>query len=264
MLKKKYNLNKPIYYVFDNIVFDKRLSLSSAHANVIIKNCTFKGDIELRWNQNITFENNRYEANQPLDLGYNCYLYSSGYVENITFINENIGKSKESNNALYNFGIELKADNIKLIDTNINIYDPGTIVIKGNNISAKNSSISGEEVYLDCDSINFENSETKAIESVTIKNEKNDFKGKVISPIVVYNNIDLSEKEGITYIDKKIVSQKNYELRFEKELKDAKLLLIEKLKEIRDNCNKVNNKKINNLRNELESKSVHKVLTKTK
>ena len=261
---KKYDLTKPIYYVFDNIVFDNTLSLSSVNSNVIIKNCTFKGTIELRWNENITFENNKYEATKPLFVENPCFIYDRRGIGNITFINENIGDSKDKNQSLDNIVISLKASNIRLINTSINISNPGILILKANEINIENSSISGEKVSIVSNSINFENSKIKANEAVTIKNKNNDFGGKVISPIVVYNNVDLSEKEGITYIDKETVNQRNDELRFEKELKNARLLLIEKLKEIRDNCNKVNDKEIEKLRNEIERKSVHKVLSKTK
>lgn len=237
-----YNLTKPIYYVFDNITFDKKVALKSIFCKVIFKNCTFKGDIQFDYNNDITFENNKYLGSNPLHEGWPCYMYKSSIVYNLTFKDENLF-NKEDCCTLNNFGIQIEADNINFINTNIDIDNPGDIYINASKITAKNSTILAREIYLDSDSIDFTDSLVSAKEGIIIDNEKADFNKSAYAPVVVYNGKYLDEKD-------------------ETELDNARKEFITQLKAISNYCKQLNDEKALEIRRNLDNKSVLKVLKK--
>ena len=44
-IAEKFNFNKPVYYIFDNISFNKAITMSSDCAQVVFKNCSFNKNV---------------------------------------------------------------------------------------------------------------------------------------------------------------------------------------------------------------------------
>lgn len=74
-LVEYFNLNKPVYYIFDGIIFDTAVNISSLFSNIIFRNCTFNMGIICLFANNITFKNNKYNCwTEFKDYG-NAFLY---------------------------------------------------------------------------------------------------------------------------------------------------------------------------------------------
>ena len=79
-----YKLNKPVYYIFEDINFDSALRFNSSLSYVIFRNCTFNKNIGILWADNLTFENNKYLDRHPIYFYGKCFLF---YLEIVFFPN---------------------------------------------------------------------------------------------------------------------------------------------------------------------------------
>lgn len=77
---KEMNINLPIYYIFDDIEFSKRISLKSDQddIHIIFKNCVFNKSINIYYAPNLIFESNKYEFNL---FSLETILINAGYLK---------------------------------------------------------------------------------------------------------------------------------------------------------------------------------------
>lgn len=186
---EKYNLDKPIYFIYRNIDFYDRVWFSCPveDHHIIFKNCRFENIIHIEGTKNVTFENNYYSllsCNQP-------WLYAD--VENLKIINEcffGLGKSNSK------FSINLKTKNLEIKDSSFNLDKRNSgITIKAKKVNIINSYI---ETYcgieIDTNKLHLNNSfitsQTKII--LNDKSNYNNIIEGLESPKTIYNGTNLS------------------------------------------------------------------------
>ncbi len=190
-----FKLNKPVYYIFDGICFDTVVNLSSIFSNIIFRNCTFNIGIQIPFADTITLENNRYICWTDFKECGNAFL--RGKVKNLEIKNENfINQYELKKYGENNFGINIEVDNLKIENSTICAENHGQINIKSKKTIIWKSKISAPEIYLDSDSIVFDNSLLKAT-GIIIENKNCDCDTEVgfyntDSPYVVYNGTEIT------------------------------------------------------------------------
>jgi len=123
-LKDKYNLNKPIYYIFDDITFNREFHLhSGTNAYVVIRNCTFNDAIEIIWcTEEITFENNMYNNNKPYYFSQKIFFGCK--AKRLNFINDVfMDTSNKHINGQITFGISARVDELNILNSFLCISD---------------------------------------------------------------------------------------------------------------------------------------------
>lgn len=168
---KQYDIDKPIYYVIENMFFNDKIRFHlKKNSHIIFKNCTFTSSIELCGNKEgeVIFENNTYSINKKINIMEKPIICAD--VRNIKFNSENFisSNSNEDSRLLY-FSMKLKAETIEIInsvletnclksklDLNAEMIDilfsklnSAEICMVANNIDVYNSSIASENGILD-------------------------------------------------------------------------------------------------------------------
>ena len=249
---KNFRLNKPVYYIFDGIKFNTGLEITSLFSNVIFRNCKFDKNIGIIWGNEITFENNKYKDHCDIYFYGNCF-FTADRVEKITFINDNFVNSydlKKYSNAC--FGMQIDAKEIEFINTKVDEEYPATINIKAEKTRIENSELKANEVYIDSQSIDFVDSSVTALSGVMIENANCDFVGNVQAPIVFYNGIDL----GNNLNENQKVSKE------EARLKEAREKLVEKLINLSNYCQQLNNNRVQCIEDKFNGQTIAKTLKK--
>ena len=246
-----FKLDKPVYYVFENIDFKGAIKFSSRWSNVIFKNCIFEKNIGIIWADSLTFENNMYS---DLFSGYyhgDCF-FTGNQIKEITFINDNFVNSCPNHHPA-KFGMNISCGTIKFINSKIDAEYPGKIIIKAKKTSIINSDINSSEIYIDSNSIDYSDSLIVANNGVMIENANCDFNGEIKSPVICYNGVDLSKKDDQ---DQDISIE-------ESNLKTSRIVLIETLRKISNNCKYTNQDRIQKIKNNLEKQNIMKVLKRS-
>ena len=147
--------------------------------------------------------------------------------------------------------MDIEANNIKIINSQINADEKnGTISLKAKeNLIIKDSEVLAPIIEIESKNIETKDSALIATEIVNIKNENNNEIENIQSKEIIYNELNINE-ENIT--KEKI------------ELKIARKELINKLMEIKNSCNNINNTIINNVSNNLNEQSISRVLKNAK
>lgn len=266
-----YNLNKPVYYIFDGLKFYPGFNFCSRWANVIFKNCIFDKGISIQWADNVIFENNTYlDYYSGYYYGGDCFLWGRNIIK-LTLINDNFVNSEKRNHPT-KFGISLEVGTLEIINSEINCKYPGSINIEAEKAIINDSFIDVDELCLDSDSIDFSDSFIIANTSVDIKNKDNDFIGYIEAPVVVYNGVDLANKNGemckvdfeermfkelkiklLSILNSKIVND-------DKDLMNARRMLLGKLYNISENCEMMNEKRLQSIRDNLDRQPVSRAL----
>lgn len=246
-LIEKYKLNKPVYFIFDGIVFDNFTTLSSYFCSVIFKNCTFNNGLQVFNATNVTLENNKY-INWTDFYGYgNSFLF--GHIDELTIINDEFVNGYDLKYGKTKFGINISANKVNIINSNLCAESQGQISISTKEISLVHSTITGPEVYLDSESIKSRDTILKSDNGIIIDNKNNDFTGYVQAPIVIYNDVDLNAANKVIAVNVDDVN-----------LKRARYELLQKLCNLRDYCKQINENKVDIIQKQLNSQSLSKVL----
>lgn len=278
-LADKYNLEKTIEYIFENITFEDKMIISSnIGTHIIFKNCEFKDNIVFRWADKVTLENNKYYDNgcNNYKLGADTYLFhNKGMINKLTLINDNFINSKTDHHPT-KFGINLILDTIEIISSNINIDNSikfkdqeivrnmGGILITAENTIINNSNIYCSYLYLDSKNIEIDqNSKIAAIAGVIIENKNNN--ENIISNIdtnyLVYNREEINEqkepkeKEANKYLNKNNINSVI--------LTNSRIRVVNVLQEIKEKIVKSNEERLIEVKRELESSPIKKVLKKS-
>ena len=222
---EKFNLIKPVYYIFDGITFGKKVWLFAHRCNVIFRNCTFEGGLRISESDIITLENNTYISTN------HSGAFVCGSCKELTIKDDNIVNSSEKS-ANNTFGIDLETSKINIINSHICAENLGEVNLSAEDILLNDSIIIGpKSIKISSDKIISDFSTLRSSDSVTINNKNNDFYGKVVSPKIVYNGKNL-KTSNIT-----IVQGENYDL--EKTSTD----LLQSLRDLRDYYSKIKTKK---------------------
>lgn len=171
-------------------------------------------------------------------------------VKKLTFINDNFVNSydlKKYGDA--RFGMQIDAKEIEFINTKVDIEYPATINIKAETTRLENSALNANEVYVDSKSIEFINSSINAQNGVMIENDNCDLVSDIQAPVVFYNGVDLVNKK-----------QKTYKVDEEATLKEARQKLVEKLRNLNNYCQQLNDSRIQSVINKFNSQTVVKTL----
>lgn len=250
-IAEKFNFNKPVYYIFDNISFNNAIKMTSDCAQVVFKNCSFNKNVGILWGDEITFENNKFKDHCNVYFYGKCFLTANN-VKKISFINENFMNSyelKEYGNPL--FGMMIDAGVVEIINSEINAEAPAAINIETKKLRMKNSKLQAPEIYIDSQSIEFDGI-MQASDGVMIENANCDFSGMVKAPIIIYNGIDLANKINSTCdITADTVT-----------LAEARKEFVEKLKIVSDYCQQINARQMQVVQNNLNNRSVLRTLKK--
>ena len=199
-------LNKPIYYIFDGIIFDKslRINMKGDRANIIFKNCTFVEEIYLENCIDVEFENNTYKNEFSYYSNKKCFLFVDG-IRKLTFRNDNFINSADADrvesfrlvNMPIKFGINVtNAREVEFIDTKVEANFP--TAINADRIRLDNSMLEGVEFGLSAKTIENKDSTIKATDGVIIDNQECDFIGTIESPIIFYNGEDVTNYSSQT------------------------------------------------------------------
>lgn len=249
---EKYKLNKPVYFIFDGIVFDRFTRLSSRFGNVIFKNCTFTNGLQVTYADNITLENNIY-INWTDFYGYgNSFLF--GNIDELTIVNDKfVNTDSLKQYSKTKFGINISANKVNIINSTVKAESQGQINISAKEISVVNSTITGPEVYIDSESIKSSDSVLTSENGIMIENKNEDFTGDVQAPMVIYNGVDLSAPNDAITVNEDDVK-----------LRKARYELLQKLRTLLNNCKQINDDKANVIKAQLNSRPVSIVLSKKK
>lgn len=249
---EKYKLNKPVDYIFDGIVFDSFVNLSSCFGNVNVKfkNCTFIDPLRVSFGNNVTLENNNYLNWRDYD-GYRSSFLLGDFGELNIKNDEIVNTYENKKNNKTRFGMVITANKVNIVNSNICAESQGKIDIKSKEVSINYSTIVGPEIILTSDSITSNNSLLKSNNNIVIKNENWDFSGDVQAPIVVYNEYNLNTSNEIMSVSEDDIN-----------LMKSRQKLLQTLHNLNDYCQQINKSKACSIEKELNSQPVSKVLKK--
>lgn len=168
----EYEINKPIYYVFDNINFTKRINIQTRNGtpSIIFKNCKFCDGVFIDEAKDLIFENNTYNSSGRLymQLSFDSF-YLQGKAENLKIINTSV---YDNNNEASFLKFEVLNDT-KIVNSKIKlpIYDKLIITGKGN-VEIVDSVIDGCDTYIKGNTITLNKNELNS-SYVDIEAKKN-------------------------------------------------------------------------------------------
>lgn len=194
-----YNLNKPVYYVFDGIYFKTIVEIVSSFSSVIFRNCTFSSGIRIYYADDITLENNEYACWTDFKEYGNAFLW--GMVRNLTIKNDQFDNTRF---LLFdnNFGINIEVNRLNIDSATICAGNHGQINIKAKETTIRKSELNAPEIYLDSDSIVFDDKSSMKSNGIIIENKNCDLDTDMIfrnidSPCVIYNGNEMGTNNEI-------------------------------------------------------------------
>jgi len=260
-IASKYGFDKPVEYVIEGIKFDKRILVNSYNADIIFRKCIFSRIVAIDHAANITFENNKYTlkyANYVYGLMNNPNDYfwlenrDIGEIECIRFINDDLNtvldnKESKDNGKNLLMKVYLRAKRVEVI--NSEIKNNTVFLIDTEKLIMENSSINSDEVYITADNIESDNSNVIAKDGVIIESDGqvDSFLSDIESSNIFYNGKEFGREEI---------------LEEDKCLHEQRILLLNTLKNIKNNCDEYILKKINEVSNNINNKTVRKILKK--
>lgn len=265
-MMRRCELDKPVYYIFDGIEFNKAIEVHGLpNTFIVFKNCIFKENIYLFYADNVIFENNKYYNRGSLYKKAHTFIESRMKVNNLKFINDNFKNFDVDHHPSF-FGMDVKVGNLEIIDTKIEIINNitylgremfpnrGGINVKADNVTINNSSIDVAEVYIDSDDVNIDSkSSIKASGGILIEDKSGDIECfNVDSPYFVYNGVEYINRDNVNVCLEKV------------ELQRERQQLVRTMGNILKVCVNTNEKEIDEIRSSLNSKSLRRVLKREK
>lgn len=249
-LNSLFDINKPIYYIIENMNFVDGIELhTNFDSHVIFRNCVFNKNIAILWGNEVIFENNIYNDYCPVYYYGNCFL--NGNVKSLKIINDNFVNSSSSHHPT-KFGINITVDEFELNNSNISIDCPSNIIIDAKNTTIINSKVNSPEIYLKSDNITTTNSSIYSSNGIIIENKNCSVIDGLSTTTLVYNGIDLSDdKSQFSKISKDLI-----------EMKKSRIDFVEKLRNLLNCCSHVNDKEVIDLIQIQNNKCIQKVLKK--
>lgn len=250
-IAKKYDLEKPLYYVIENVKYDKEIRICGSllpDCHLVFKNCTFKEAISIDQANTITFINNKYEASDGIRNNLvkkgEFYISTRRYKDNIhtiKFIDDNINVR----NGILR--LWLIGQNVEL--KNISISNANSIDIDSDNLIIDSSHVTSDEITIDSENIKSSIDSSIVAKIIDLNYENSCESLNVQSNCTLVNGIQID-------MSKKIQNQKALELQRER------LELISILKRIKFSCEDSISDKLEEAERKLKKEPLKKVLRK--
>lgn len=250
-----YKLNKEVYYIFNNIYFDRTIKIDASNGTKVhFNNCSFNKGIIIVNGDKIVLENNNYnDGFNNYFFGYDCF-FTADNVKEISFVNDNFCNSASFNKKSYKnsapvFGMKVNSEKVNFINSNIDLNGkyPAVMNVNADSTEIINSNINANEVNIDSTNIYSYGSNINAKKGTIIINDGSDIDCNVQSPIVIYKQKEVSGMNNEMQNDSNI----------ETSLKDARRKLIDNLHELSKHCQQLNN---NMSQDNLNSQTIIKTL----
>lgn len=192
-----YQLDKPVYYIFDGIRFYDTKFDSSYNNIMIFRNCIFNGEICFSYVNKVILENNTY--NSCLKKSNHQGDFLKGTIEELIIQNDHLVNQFKSLDNSQDFGINLTTDKLIIMNSTMVAENEGQIYIKAKEANFMDSILEAPEMYLDLDTITYANSLLKSSKGIIIENRNRNRDClkfyKVDSPYVFYNGMEIINKE---------------------------------------------------------------------
>lgn len=242
-----FKLNKPVYYIFDNITFSLFTTISSAFSSIIFKNCTFSNDINVRFADELTFEHNIYNGWHSIDTKASFKVNAN----KLKLINENFKNIEETIYVQYDtFGMEIETNTLEITNSEIDTGKKCFVHIDSKQVAINNSIIKTPEFIINSKNVDFKNSVIKASKGVLIEGESNTINELIVNtPTLVFNNEEINGKDKVVNaVDESI------------NLENSRLNLLYTLKQISLNCKNEITKDLEQKQTELLNNKVKTIL----
>jgi len=269
-----YKLDKPIYYVFDKIIFTNGLRFYSVfNSNVIFRECDFRKNIYIFGaSGEVIFDSNLY-CNQS-SHEYDETLFKSKYdrktetkemlygrrINKIVFNTEWFKNNKKGAHPGH-YGMDIEAKKVEISNSEIEIKSPGVCFIKSNNLKLDDSCIRCNELFIDSEMI--ESIDSRIVtQNACIDNPNNDLIKNVYANTLIYNNILLKDDDLLDN-EKQVASSEALDIDEELiERKKIKIEILERLKSLKEKCEDIKREELKNKEQELNTKEIAKILRK--
>ncbi len=241
-IAKAYNLDKPICYVIDGLESKYGVNIyGCSNCEIIIKNCNFMFNVFISVDGKCTLDNTNIQIFSNLSISADELIIKNTSLEQINEIsyesNIRVGACKKVEMVNSNIGSQKKDINVSFIATN--------------ELNIVNSNIVGKEIECKSTTINAdEKSSLTAIDKVNLQTD-NFNSININAPTIVLNG------EEITNEKKSVVLQKITD-----PLALKRLELVNLLKDIKTQCERINSEKVFEYQEELNVQPVSKVLKK--
>lgn len=243
-----YSIDKPVYYIIENMKFDHGLKfLARNNTCIVFRNCIFERFVNIPWADQVIFENNLYHDRFPIYYpDKKCFFTVS--LKNLTFINDHFTNSCVDHHPT-RFGIKADVWNLNVDHSQFG-DDVGEIDIKTKKMNMKNSSFDCYNMIIQSNILNICNSNIKAKEGIIIENKNYDFNGFVDSPLVIYNGVSfINSNSSIISLDQDVVS-----------LQRSREKVLDQWKMLRDCCNQISFQRIHDYQEKLNQESIQKIM----
>lgn len=193
-----YKLEKPVYYIFDGIEFNN-VSFTSVFNNVLVfRNCTFNSRVNFVDVNKVVLENNTYISTEKDEYRPGSFL--NGDIEELVIQNDNIKNHFKCLGIETDFGVNIKAKRLTILDSTISAENEGQIYIKAQEANFMDSTLEAFEIYLDLDTIAYADSLLKSNQGIMIDNKNCNCDLEmgfyhVEAPYVVYNGVEIIKEE---------------------------------------------------------------------
>lgn len=250
------NIDKMIYYVIENMDFDKAIQFSSrGNCQVLFKNCTFNKEISIYYGNDIIFSNNKYYDYEGHYFCGHSFFNVISMVKSLKIINDNLFNSIDDNEQsvlpLPKFGLNIKAKNLEIINSNIKSNKPGDISIYTNNLVIDSSTISSNQIFIDACNIDYKSSLIESSEGIIIDNENNNNLYNIFSKTIIYNGVEIQKGE------EEIPNKKQEE---KSEIRNRYLKLLQHLKNIGNYYNIYSDYLIGDYKTDVEKRKIKRLV----
>ena len=197
----KYNLDKPFYYIFEDITFDKPVELRCDNGNIIFRNCVFTKGVTFDDVETVIFENNIYDNITDRDIDDRVYIV--GKAKNVQFIDENFFAIHERDDKNFKFSVRAN----RLI-CNHSIFDSPLmdLSLKAKTMITENTKINVADARIKANKFVGVNDDFYANKEFNLIFKKYIFDSFFVdSPIVKWNGISFC---GQQFGEKKLAKQK--------------------------------------------------------
>lgn len=241
-----YKVNKPIHYVIEGMNFKDSVEvLAPLDTTMVFINCKFNREFNIFSGGNIILENNKYYDEYAFYR--NGVFFCTINAKSVKFLGENF-TNKSKYNMETKFGIKIDTDNLEIIYSTFSTKkNDGVISIRSKEVYIEDSAIKSQKgIYIKADELKIIGTAIKSQTQVVIDNKNNNYIRGVTSPKTIYNGVDLTKYNCL--------NPKNLELQ------KSRISLVEKLRELRDNCINVNSNELKEVENTLNNRSVVKTM----
>lgn len=194
-----FKLDKRVRYIFNNVTFDVPIILSCYFCDVTFKNCVFSHSyFQIHCADKLTFMNNvYYDGISSISNGVFFRTASCSKIEELNFINENFVNNYCSKYGVNNFGMDINANKVNIINSTITTNEKnGLLNIKAKKIEIKKSIITSKEIFFDASLVDMDRkSKLKCINKLVVSNKDEicDVEiciSDVYSPYVSFNEVE--------------------------------------------------------------------------